>query len=664
MAARLNVIKSHFSYPPSPNPLDDFRKVPLSLPLLHSTYWGPLPEISDKVSSETLNNPLYDLHSHVEKPREVQREIVIRQILHLYPKFFAAFDFTDSVKRALFGVAISALDQALSTRYMVHSLLYVETIEFLGTAKHVPLIKRGITMKDYGCFAMTEIGHGSNVAGCETTATYDPATKEFVINSPTPNSAKWWIGGLANTATTAAVFAQLIVAGNKCGVHVLIVRIRDDNHDAMPGIVIGDCGPKAGLAGIDNGFMIFSNHRVKLECLLDRLSGVTEEGKFKTSIKSKEKRFGIMLSGLTGGRFGILGNTELNMRNALTIAIRFSSIRRQFGGEKESLLLSYPLQKYRLMPYLAKCFAARMAFQVIGKLYSERKDLVRTDPEGILVNEMHGLLSVFKYLNGRYSQDCIQECRESVGGHGYSAFAGFSRLRENNDIHLTWDGDNNVLIQQCSRFILKNIISHFKGNPVHSKYITFLTATRPDMTGDAFKSPEKLIALLEYRTHDLAHKSTAKLQANASNDASMSWNNSQVHHMQTLSIAFGEAVLAKELLDYSRRLTETCKDTGKAVEGLFFLYVLTILEKNFIGLSETEFRTVQELVVKYCEEVAVVAVKIIDGIAIPDHLLNSVIGCSDGRAYERYIAEVEKTPMVYGKPAWAHLIKDIKNSIP
>lgn len=41
-----------------------------------------------------------------------------------------------------------------------------------------------------GCFAMTELGCGSNIPGLETQARFDPTTDEFVLNSPTITSTK------------------------------------------------------------------------------------------------------------------------------------------------------------------------------------------------------------------------------------------------------------------------------------------------------------------------------------------------------------------------------------------------------------------------------------------------------------------------------------------
>ncbi|KAK7069628.1 Acyl-coenzyme A oxidase (Acyl-CoA oxidase), partial [Halocaridina rubra] len=45
-----------------------------------------------------------------------------------------------------------------------------------------------------GTYAQTELGHGTNVRGLETTATYDEKTQEFVLHSPTLTATKWWPG--------------------------------------------------------------------------------------------------------------------------------------------------------------------------------------------------------------------------------------------------------------------------------------------------------------------------------------------------------------------------------------------------------------------------------------------------------------------------------------
>lgn len=50
--------------------------------------------------------------------------------------------------------------------------------------------------KKKGCYAQTELGHGSDVQSLETTATYDKASKTFTLNTPTVSATKWWIGEL------------------------------------------------------------------------------------------------------------------------------------------------------------------------------------------------------------------------------------------------------------------------------------------------------------------------------------------------------------------------------------------------------------------------------------------------------------------------------------
>lgn len=96
------------------------------------------------------------------------------------------------------------VDPGFLTRISVHYGLFCKTIVNQGTPEQVKYwIDRGILTfeKIVGCFAMTELGHGSNVAGLETTATFDKETDEFVIHTPTQRATKWWIGGAAESAT-------------------------------------------------------------------------------------------------------------------------------------------------------------------------------------------------------------------------------------------------------------------------------------------------------------------------------------------------------------------------------------------------------------------------------------------------------------------------------
>lgn len=113
-------------------------------------------------------------------------------------------------------------------------------------------------MKKVGCYAQTELGHGSNVAGLETTATLDLKTDEFVIHSPTVTSTKYWPGGMGQWANHAIVFARCIVDGNDYGVLPFMVQIRSiEDHFPVKGIRVGDIGPKLGYNSKDNGWLMF-----------------------------------------------------------------------------------------------------------------------------------------------------------------------------------------------------------------------------------------------------------------------------------------------------------------------------------------------------------------------------------------------------------------------
>jgi acyl-CoA oxidase len=100
--------------------------------------------------------------------------------------------------------------------------LAIKTITNLGTMQHMKYAKDIFKFKEIGCFALTELGHGSNVKGIETTATFDKVKQEYVINTPNEKAMKFWIGGAAKTSTICVIWAQLIIDGKGYGVHAFV----------------------------------------------------------------------------------------------------------------------------------------------------------------------------------------------------------------------------------------------------------------------------------------------------------------------------------------------------------------------------------------------------------------------------------------------------------
>jgi len=166
-------------------------------------------------------------------------------------------DMNNPNRFTLLGNGYTFHDLNTVTKLGVHYSLYLKTIERLGTSDlHNKFYKRACEFKDFGCFALTELMHGSNVKGILTEAHYDHGTKELVINSPSKDAIKFWIGGAAKTSNITILWAQLYIDGKRYGVHAIIVPLRDNKtHQVLPGITIGDCGPKFGLNAIDNGFI-------------------------------------------------------------------------------------------------------------------------------------------------------------------------------------------------------------------------------------------------------------------------------------------------------------------------------------------------------------------------------------------------------------------------
>ena len=85
-------------------------------------------------------------------------------------------------------------NMGLSVKNGVHLFLYMKSIYNLGTQKHRKYLESAAKYQDIGCFGLTELLHGSNVKDLQTEAHYDHKNKQFIINSPSKDAMKFWIG--------------------------------------------------------------------------------------------------------------------------------------------------------------------------------------------------------------------------------------------------------------------------------------------------------------------------------------------------------------------------------------------------------------------------------------------------------------------------------------
>jgi acyl-CoA oxidase len=195
---------------------------------------------------EFETHPVYQ-RDYYASIKEYRRQVVQRLERVSKKKFFSARDYTRDPVRFLTGLrTLSYIDYSTSIKAGVHFTLCGGSIAALGSQKHQSLLDELDALSKFGCLAMTELGHGSNVAGIETRAVYDAQTREFVIHTPNEAAQKFWIGGAAEDANISVVMAQLEMNDKNQGVHAFVVELRNPDKTLKKGVLIKDNGPKLG----------------------------------------------------------------------------------------------------------------------------------------------------------------------------------------------------------------------------------------------------------------------------------------------------------------------------------------------------------------------------------------------------------------------------------
>src|SRR3954449_6042533 len=569
----------------------------------------------------------------------------------------------DAVARSVAGFETLAYgDLSLLVKCGVQFGLFGGAVLHLGTTKHHERYLWKIAKLELpGCFAMTETGHGSNVQALRTTATYDPETQEFVVHTPDDDARKDYIGGAARDGRLAAVFAQLIVGGESQGVHALLVPIRDDDGNVLPGVRIEDCGAKLGLDGVDNGRIWFDQVRVPRDNLLDRYAAVDEHGVYTSPIESSTKRFFTMLGTLIQGRVSVCGASISATKVALAIAVRHAESRRQFGppGEPEVVLMDYRTHQRRLLIPLAKTFALHFAQEELvarlHRVFTTDEDLERER------RELETLAAGLKAVATAHATATIQECREACGGMGYLKGNRLAALKADTDVFTTFEGDNTVLLQLAA----KNLLTEFKGevgdlDPLglarfYAGQVYETVAERSAMREILSRLADDLLPgrdddgdllgrgvqleLLRWRAEHILSGAARRLKGgiDAGREPFTVLLDCQDH-----VIAAARAYVDRVVLEAFDRMVASCPDeeTRAVLDRLCDLYALSTIEadrgwfQEHGRLSSTRCKAVIKAVNQLCAQLRPHARALVDGSRVPEPALGDAGAVADARPAE------------------------------
>jgi acyl-CoA oxidase len=547
-------------------------------------------------------------------------------------------------------------DLSLLVKAGVQFGLFGGAVLHLGTKKHHDRYLKDIATYDLpGCFAMTELGHGSNVQELETTATYDHEARELVVHSPTPTATKDWIGNAAQDGRMASVFCQLVVGEEESrGVHCVLVPIRDKKGRALPGVTLEDDGEKIGLNGVDNGRITFDHVRVPVDNLLDRYAQITEAGEYVSSIDNKNKRFFTMLGTLIVGRVSVCGAGIAATESALTIAVRYGTRRRQFGPPDKSFevpLLDYRAHQRRLLPALAQTYAFHFAQNALvaetDRIFTADDDL--EDDRRQLETRAAGLKAVATW----HAVHTIQECREACGGKGYARENRFASLRADTDVFTTFEGDNTILLQLVAKSLLTGFRDQFEDlNQVET--VRFVASQALDVVGeksalreiaqrltddlipsrenrDDLRDRDYHLGLFRWREDHMLSSAARRLQSGIGDggDPFEVFNDCQDH-----VIATARAHVDREVLEAFVAGIELVEDgdTKQVLETVCDLHALSIIERDRAWfqehgrISSTRAKAITREVNALCAELRPMAGALVDAFGIPDAVLGAPIG--------------------------------------
>ncbi|XP_063833408.1 probable peroxisomal acyl-coenzyme A oxidase 1 [Ostrinia nubilalis] len=535
--------------------------------------------------------------------------------------------------------------------FFLHRGMFVPTIMGQGTPEQqAEWLPKAQAMEIIGTYAQTELGHGTFIRGLETTATYDAKTEEFILNSPHITSYKWWPGGLGTTVNHCIVVAQLYIDGKNHGIHPFIVQIRDlETHNPLPGIQVGEIGPKLGFQTANNGFLGFKNFRIPRMNMLMKNAQVLKDGTFVKGMNEK-LTYGTMVL----VRVNIVSDAAYHTAMAATIAVRYAAVRHQSqlkANQPEAQILDYLTQQHKLFIAIATSHAFENLYRLLWQQYLKVvEDLGKGKQDHL--PELHAVSCCLKATASRDSAIMAEQCRLACGGHGFMTASNLPIIYGFCTAAITYEGEHTVLLLQTARYLMKAWTSALEGKvlaPSVAYLVDWLKADKQRWNN----TPEAMVRGFQHVAAGKIKDAFDAIQKHvkAGKDFEDAWNLASVQLIKA-SEAHSRAILCDAYWRETVRSSATVSSSLAAVLNhllqLYLVYWTLETVGDLLIYSNIAKEDIAALKEKYEELLALIrpnAVGLVDAFDISDEVLQSALGSYDGRVYERLMEEAMKSPL-------------------
>ncbi|XP_027342004.1 acyl-coenzyme A oxidase 3, peroxisomal-like isoform X4 [Abrus precatorius] len=402
-------------------------------------------------------------------------------------------------------------------------------------------------------------------------------------------------------------------------------------------------------------FLWFDNVRIPRENLLNSVADVSPAGEYFSAIKNADQRFAAFLAPLTSGRVSIAASTVYISKISLAIAIRYALTRRAFSflpNGPEVLLLDYPSHQRRLLPLLAKIYAMSFAVNVLKMMYVKRTpqsnktlhivssaykatftwNSARTLQVSVAI--LVGFDSYMILVSPRfYVLRMSKECREACGGQGFKTENRIGHLRGEFDVQSTFEGDNNVLMQQVSKALfVEYIAAQAKSKPFKGLGLEHMNNPWPvipsQLTSSTIRSKEFQIDLFHLRERDLLRRFVDEVSQYQTQGESIESAFVLSYQLaEDLGRAFSERAILQNFMEAESTLPPGSLKNVLGVLRSLYALISVDEDASFLRygyLSTENAYAVRKEVPKLCAELRPHALALVSSFGIPDAFLSPI----------------------------------------